>query len=84
MVNIVPGPEPSDDDIELLRYVRMRPEPVSSASDIEPKTDVGYTQTRNRLDQLADEGLLHVKKVGTTNIYWLTDEGLRALAESDT
>jgi hypothetical protein len=62
----------------------MRPEPVSTASDIEPKTNVGRTQTRNRLDQLADKGLLHVRTVGTTNIYWLSDEGLEALGDSDT
>jgi len=79
----MPGPEPSDTDLELLRYVALRPEPFATASDIEPKTEVGYKQTRNRLDDLVEDGLLNVEMVGTTKVYWLSDAGRERLAESD-
>ncbi|RLM40550.1 hypothetical protein DVK00_20930 [Haloarcula sp. Atlit-47R] len=79
----MPGPETSDRDVDILRYVRLRPEPFATARDIEPKTSVGYKQTRNRLDDLVEKGLLNVEKVGTVNVYWLSDEGKRAVADSD-
>jgi predicted transcriptional regulator len=43
---------------------------------------VGYKQTRNRMNQLADDGLLNVKLVGTTKVYWLSDEGKAVLSDS--
>jgi hypothetical protein len=77
----VPGPEASDTDLELLRYIALRREPFATARDIEPKTSVGYKQTRNRLDDLVEEGLLNVDMVGTTKVYWLSDAGRERLAE---
>jgi len=79
----VPGPEVSDADVDILRYVRLHPEPFASARDMEPKTNVGYRQTRNRMDQLVEKGLLNVRKVGTVKLYWLTGSGKRALADVD-
>jgi predicted transcriptional regulator len=78
----VPGPEASDKDVEIVRYVHMRPEPFATARDIEKHTDVGYKQTPNRMNQLVEKGLLKVKKVGTTKVYWLSDEGKEALADA--
>jgi hypothetical protein len=77
----VPGPEASDSDLELLRYIALRREPFATARDIEPKASVGYKQTRNRLDDLVEEGLLNVDMVGTTKVYWLSDAGRERLAE---
>lgn len=77
----MPGPEASDTDLELLRYIALRREPFATARDIEPKTSVGYKQTRNRLDDLVEEGLLNVDMVGTTKVYWLSDAGRERLAE---
>jgi len=57
----------------------MRSEPFATASDLEPETKVGYKQTRNRLDDLADKGYLNVETVGRTNVYWLTDPGRKEL-----
>jgi Mn-dependent DtxR family transcriptional regulator len=78
----VPGPEVSDSDDKILREVRLFPGPFVTAGDIEPKLSVGYKQTRNRLDQLVDGGFLNVRKVGTVNLYWLTDEGKRAISSA--
>jgi hypothetical protein len=79
----VPGPEASDEDVEILRHIKLRPEPFATARDIEPDMSVGYKQTRNRLDDLSEAGLLNVKMVGTTKVYWLSDEGKIALSQAD-
>ena len=79
----MPGPEASDNDLDLLRYVALRPEPFATARDIEPKSNVGYKQTRNRLDDLVDDGLLKETMVGTTKVYWLSDAGKEALSAAD-
>lgn len=80
-VNKMPGPEPKDRDVELLKYIRMRPEPFATARDIEPKMEVGYKQTRNRMDDLVEGDLLNRKMVGTVKVYWLTDAGLQQLSD---
>lgn len=79
----MPGPEVSDSDDDLLRYVALQPEPFATATDINEKTSVQYKQTRNRLDDLVDDGLLNVTMVGTTKVYWLSDAGRERLAEAD-
>ena len=78
----VPGPEPSDDKIKLLSLVKSQEGGFATAPEIEPQTEVGSKQTRNRLDSLVDDGLLKSRKVGSTNVYWLTDEGEAELAQS--
>lgn len=78
----MPGPEPSDQDLHILRYVRLTPRPFATAKDVDKRTEVGYKQTRNRLDQLVEKGLLKVEQVGNVNCYWLSDEGEEALASS--
>lgn len=78
----MPGPEAADPDIKLLRLIRLREEPFATARGLEPQISVGYKQTRNRLDDLVDEGYLKVETVGTTNVYWLTDAGCGRLAEA--
>ena len=81
--HLMPGPEVSDDELELLHYVNIRPDPFVTAKEIDPYTTVGYKQTRNRLDDLVEDGLLNYRRVGNVNVYWLSDEGNRRLAESD-
>lgn len=71
----MPGPKPSDTDQDLLLLVKSQPGGFATAPEIEPGTDVGEKQTRNRLEQLYETGLLHRRRVGSTNVYWLTDEG---------
>jgi len=76
----VPGPAPSDDDVTLLRLVKSQEGGFATAPEIEPETGVGEKQTRNRLESLFENGLLHRRRVGSTNVYWLTDDGERELA----
>jgi predicted ArsR family transcriptional regulator len=76
------GPTPSDDDIKLLRLIRLREEPFATASDLVDQMAVGRKQTRNRLDDLVEKGFLKVELVGTTNVYWLSDSGKQRLSEA--
>lgn len=78
----VPGPEPADDAVKLLRLVNSQEGGFATAPEIEPHTSVGEKQTRNRLEDLFESGLLKRRKVGSTNVYWLSDEGEAKLAES--
>ena len=78
----MPGPDVSDKDIDILYYIRVRSEPFATARDLEPKTSVGYKQTRNRLDDLVEKGHLNVETVGRVNVYWLTDQGKDEVAKS--
>lgn len=78
----MPGPAPADSDLDLLEYVRMTPYPFAKVEDVDKHTSVGYKQTRNRLDDLAERGLLNVRKVGNVNLYWLSDNGLDALRDN--
>ena len=78
----MPGPEPSDDREKLLSLVKSQEGGFATAPEIEPQTEVGEKQTRNRLEKLYEEGFLNRRKVGSTNVYWLTDEGEQLLADA--
>lgn len=78
----VPGPEPSDNDIKLLRLVVSQEGGFATAPEIVAHTDVGEKQTRNRLDDLSEDGLLKKRRVGSTNVYWLSDDGEAELASA--
>jgi len=78
----MPGPDPSDTEIDLLRYVQMTPYPFAKVEDVDEHTTVGYKQTRNRLDELVDAGDLNVRKVGNVNLYWLSDNGSARLRDN--
>jgi len=78
----VPGPEPADDDVKLLRLVNSQEGGFATAPEIAPHTNVGEKQTRNRLEDLYQQGLLKRRKVGSTNVYWLSDGGETKLAQS--
>jgi len=80
---MAPGPTPSDDAKTLLTLVKSQPGSFATAPEVEPHTDVGEKQTRNRLEDLRDDGLLHRRRVGSTNVYWLTDAGEEELAPPD-
>jgi len=78
----VPGPEPSDDEEKLLTLVKSQEGGFATAPEIEPRTNVGEKQTRNRLEALTEKGLLNRRRVGSTNVYWLTDDGEEELADA--
>lgn len=77
------GPQPADPDVKILQYVRLAPRPFAKVDDVDKHTEVGYKQTRNRMDDLVDSGLLKVEKAGNVNLYWLSDAGESALSESE-
>jgi len=79
----MPGPEPSDSDVKLLRLVKSEEGGFATAPEIEPFVEVGPKQTRNRLDTLHGDGLLKRRKVGKANVYWLSDDGESALAAAE-
>jgi len=76
----MPGPEPSDDAKKLLRLVVSQEGGFATAPEIAPHTNVGKKQTRNRLKKLRRQGLLNRRKVGSANVYWLSDDGEAELA----
>jgi len=78
----MPGPEPADTALDLLRYVQMTPYPFAKVDDVNKHTSVGYKQTRNRLDELESDGYLNVRKVGNVNLYWLSDKGSSRLRDN--
>ena len=78
----MPGPEPSDSKEKILALVKSQEGGFATAPEIEPRMSVDEKQTRNRLDSLTEEGFLKRRKVGSTNVYWLTDRGEEVLAES--
>jgi len=82
LYNTVPGPEPKDSELKLLSLVKSQEGGFATAPMIEPETEVGEKQTRNRLDSLVEDGLLKFRKVGSTKVYWLSDDGEKKLAES--
>jgi hypothetical protein len=69
--------------MKILRLIRLQGKPFATATDLQPNMSVGRRQTKNRMDDLVDMGLLHVETVGTTNVYWLSDAGVARLASSD-
>lgn len=78
----MPGPDPSDSDIKLLRLVVSQEGGFATAPEISPDTSVGEKQTRNRLESLFKDGLLKKRKVGSTNVYWLSDAGESELSDA--
>jgi len=75
MSTTMPGPEPSDDELDLLRWVKLQPGEFASVNEVNEKTSVGYRQTRNRLDDMVEKDLLNVRNMGTVNAYWPADGG---------
>jgi len=75
----VPGPEPADADLKLLRLINIRPEGFATATDLVDDMEVGRKQTRNRLNDLVKDDLLRVRTVGTTKVYWLSEDGKEAV-----
>jgi hypothetical protein len=76
------GPDPADGDLKLLRLVAVQPGGFASAKEVNENSSTGYKQTRNRLYQLADRGLLNRRKIGNTKAYYLSDDGEAAMLEN--
>lgn len=78
-----PGPDPDVSDDELLRMVRLHYEPVTTAQDLVDNLPYSAQNVTNRLNSLAEDGLLRSKQTGgASKVYWLSDAGLDRLAQS--
>jgi len=59
-------------DDEIVDWMRESPDPAFTTSEIAEVFDMTVEGMRNRLNDLADEGRIKVKKPGTrTAIWWI-------------
>lgn len=81
----MPGPDHRNSDVEVLRAVSSHPDPVVTVSEMVPYLDYkSKSGVTNRMNALADAGLLNKKEVGARAvIYWLSDVGAEELPSSD-
>ena len=76
-----PGPSPKVSDGELLRGVKLHPDPAVTASEMADQFPYGSANLTKRFNNLADRGLLGTKSVGGgARVYWTTDEGAQYIA----
>lgn len=69
------GRKPRVDDDEILDLFRMSPEPVLSTREVADELPIKRRGTLNRLQSLADAGVLGSKEVGGRNrVWWITDD----------
>jgi len=77
-------PDPlKESDKRYLRAAITQPDPVFTA--VELADEVGVTQqaAHSKLGNLEDRDLVRSKEVGSrARVWWVTDEGKRAYAES--
>jgi len=70
------GPDPSIPDVDILRVFLRSSDPAFVPIELANELDAGVETARNRMDSLADRGLLHKKKPGKrTVMYWITEDG---------
>ncbi|PSQ51617.1 winged helix-turn-helix domain-containing protein [Halobacteriales archaeon SW_8_65_20] len=71
-----PGRKPTITDAEILRVVRLLPDPVVTANEISDEIDMTPQGVNSRLDDLVEDGYLRQKNVGSRAVvYWLTESG---------
>jgi predicted transcriptional regulator len=71
-----PGPDPEIDDLSVLETFLSSSEPAFVPSEVAENLDVTTEGARNRMNKLAERGLLEKKKPGQrTVMYWITEEG---------
>lgn len=77
-----PGPDPRVSKTEILREMRLSPDPVVTATEVAERTGYSGSSVNNKLDELVDEGFVKSKQAGARAVvYWLTDEGREELAK---
>jgi len=80
-VMAAPGRKKTISDAEILREVRLYPDPVVTAKEIANEIGMTSQGVNARFDGLADNGYLNKKQVGARAVvYWLTDSGKREAA----
>lgn len=69
------GPEQKVTDSEILDCIQNVDKPFVVTNDVASAVDLSGTRARQRLDRLVEEGVLEKRKVGRSQIYWLSDLG---------
>ena len=71
-----PGRKPTVSDNEILEVFRQTSDPVLTTSEVAEQIDLGRRGTFDRLDRLAKEGEIKMKKVGESGAVWWSPEFL--------
>ena len=69
--------------MDLLKAVAASDDPCVTTQEVAEHVSIGVRRTRDRLYELADEGLLDYKKAGNSPVFWPTDEGREFLKSGD-
>lgn len=70
-----PGRKPTVSDEEILDVFRNSSDPVLTTAEVADQISISQRGTFDRLDSLKDEGVIEMKKVGTTGaVWWFPDK----------
>lgn len=70
-------------DEEILRHFMESEDPVLSTTEVADRLGFSNSGAWTRLDNLEDRGLIFNKKVGQTNIWWISSDGVEFAEGSD-
>jgi len=74
----------NESDKKYLRAAVMNPDPVFTAVEVADDVDVTQQAAHSKLSGLEERGLVRSKEVGSrARVWWVTDAGKRAYAESE-
>lgn len=74
------GRPPAVSDEEILKAIVQIHGPAT-AGEISDIVGINPSGVNKRLDNLADDNLIHEKKVGANaKVYWLTDKGAQSIS----
>jgi len=67
-------------DEEIIETIRSHPDEVVTAPEVAEEIDMTPAGVLKRLDQLAEEGVVTKKKVGSRAVVWWVNENQASLA----
>lgn len=72
-----PGPDPAVSDCEVIREILLHPHPAIGTADVADLVDVSRQAADRYLRRMKKEGLIDSTKVGTSRVWWVSNEGRR-------
>lgn len=72
-----PGRKPTVSDDDILEVFQQASDPVLTTAEVTAKIDIGHRGTYDRLQALADDGDLEMKKVGDSGAVWWLPSKIR-------
>jgi hypothetical protein len=76
-----PGRDPKVADEDILNLFQETSDPVLTTSEVAEKLDIGHRGTFDRLERLADDDELKMKKVGHSGVVWWDPKSMRKNSE---